>query len=57
MKEHFLKNYDKLLDIIDKKNELIETCFVQIYQMTTNIDYMRLKEKIIALKVKISENK
>jgi len=57
MKEHFLKNYDKLLDIIDKKNELLETCFVQIYQMTTNIDYMRLKEKIIALKVKISENK
>lgn len=57
MKERFLKNFDKLIDIIDKKNGLIGTSFVQIFQMTTTIDYVRLKERIMSTKESIQNNK
>ena len=33
MKELFLKNYDKLVAIVDGKNGLDENYYVQIYQM------------------------
>jgi ubiquitin-protein ligase len=50
MKELFLKNYDKLLDIIDKKEGLIESYNVNIYHMTTHVNYALLKDKIQAMK-------
>ena len=50
MKELFLKNYDKLLDIVDKKDGLKEICYVYIYQMTTQVDYALLKDKLVAIK-------
>ena len=54
MKELFLKNYDKLLHIIDKKEGLIERYNVNIYQMTTHVNYALLKDKIHAIKSKLN---
>jgi ubiquitin-protein ligase len=50
MKELFFKNYDKLLDIVEKKSELKEICCVYIYQMTTQVDYELLKDKLVTVK-------
>jgi hypothetical protein len=50
MKELFFKNYDKVLDIVEKKAGLNETCYVYIYQMTTQVDYALLKNKLVAVK-------
>jgi ubiquitin-protein ligase len=50
MKELFLKNYVKLLDIIDKKEGLIDSYNVNIYHMTTHANYTLLKDKIQAMK-------
>jgi len=53
MKELFIKNYDKILDIIDKQNGIIECYSVYIYQMTTHVDYGLLKNKINNIKDKL----
>lgn len=49
MKELFIKNYDKLVAIVDGKSVGTETYIVQIYQMTTNANYGLLKDKLAAL--------
>jgi ubiquitin-conjugating enzyme E2 Z len=50
MKEVFLKNYDKLLQIVESKEDINETSYVYIYTMTTKINYKKLKEKLILVK-------
>ena len=50
MKELFLKNYDKLVAIVDSKNGLDEHYYVQIYQMSTRVKYGSLKDKLVATK-------
>lgn len=49
MKEHFEKNYDKLIEFVDKRLENcknIEKIVVNLYLMSTNIDYQSLKLKL-----------
>ena len=55
MKELFLKNYVKLLDIIDKKEGLIESYNVNIYQMTTHANYALLKDKLQDVKTRLNK--
>jgi hypothetical protein len=50
MKELFLKNYDKLVAIVDGKEGLDEQYYVQIYQMSTRVKYGSLKDKLVATK-------
>jgi ubiquitin-protein ligase len=57
IKENFIKNYDGLIKFIDEKinaNKSKETNIVSggFYRMTVNIDYVKLKAKIMALKPK-----
>jgi hypothetical protein len=48
MKEHFIKNYDKLLDFVGKKKNDDNNIYdVLIYRMTTKVDYISLKQKLI----------
>jgi ubiquitin-protein ligase len=49
MKENFIKNYDKILEFIEKKEktEYNSIEYVQIYNMKTLIDYTCLKHKLI----------
>jgi ubiquitin-protein ligase len=49
MKELFIKNYDKLVAIVDGKEGLIDSYSVQIYQMATHVNYGLLKGKIVSL--------
>ena len=49
MKELFIKNYDKLVAIVDGKEGLIDSYSVQIYQMVTHVNYGLLKGKLVAL--------
>jgi hypothetical protein len=50
MKELFLKNYDKLVAIVDGKAGLDEQYYVHIYQMSTRAKYGLLKDKLVATK-------
>ena len=50
LKEHFYKNYDQIWDFVVKKKELFEVLTVQIYSMQTQVDYSRLKDKLIETK-------
>jgi hypothetical protein len=57
IKENFIKNYDGLIKFIDEKieaNKNKQTTIVSggFYRMTVNIDYIKLKNKIMALKPK-----
>jgi hypothetical protein len=57
IKENFIKNYDGLIKFIDKKIEATknkETTIVSggFYNMTVNVDYVKLKAKITALNPK-----
>jgi len=51
LKENFLKNYDKLLEIVESKKDEkgIET--VNIFSMKTDINYINLKCKLIETKI------
>jgi hypothetical protein len=49
MKELFIKNYDKLIAIVDSKDGQIDRYVVQIYQMGTNVNYKLLKGKLVNL--------
>jgi len=51
LKENFLKNYDKLLEFVEKKQDEKSVEVVNIYIMTTNIDYVELKNKLIETKM------
>jgi ubiquitin-protein ligase len=55
IKENFVKNYDGLIKFIDEKieaNKNKETTIVSggFYNMTVNIDYVKLKKKIMTVK-------
>jgi ubiquitin-protein ligase len=43
MKDHFLKNYDKILVIVEKNININETYIVNIYRMNTHVNYSTLK--------------
>jgi len=47
LKEHFYKNYDKILAFVESKKDLIDFYSVQIYGMQTHVDYNKLKNKLI----------
>jgi len=51
MKENFTKNYDKLLEFVEKKKKENEIYTVCIYSMTTKVDYISLKQKLIDTKL------
>jgi ubiquitin-protein ligase len=50
MKENFIKNFDKILEFVESKND--ERCEqnVKVYNMRTVINYNALKEKLINTK-------
>jgi hypothetical protein len=50
MKEHFYKNYDKILEFVESKKDLVDIYFVQIYSMQTSVNYNKLKDKLIETK-------
>jgi hypothetical protein len=50
MKEHFLKNYNKLLEFVEKNTDKNGPTYVRIYSMSTQIDYKILKNKLIDTK-------
>ena len=43
MKDHFFKNYDKLNAIIDKNIHINKLYYVRIYEMSTQANYVALK--------------
>jgi len=52
MKDSFLTNYDKLLEIVESKQRNNEkNVVVSIYSMNTQIDYVQLKDKLIETKM------
>ena len=58
MKEHFYKNYDKILEFIESKKDLVDIYSVQIYSMQTSVNYNKLKDKLIETKAILDlENK
>ena len=50
MKQHFINNYDKLLEYVKTKHDKISTQIVSIYSMTTQINYVTLHDKLINTK-------
>jgi ubiquitin-protein ligase len=57
MKENFIKNYDKILEFVEKRQNLeSKTEIVSIYRMQTIINYASLKTKLIKTK-KIVDSK
>ena len=52
MKEHFINNYDKLLEFIELKETTVykKNEYVSIYNMKTDINYTILKSKLISTK-------
>lgn len=50
MKENFLKNYDEILKFVELNKNDISIQKVGIYSMSTNINYLLLKEKLILTK-------
>jgi hypothetical protein len=55
MREQFIKNYDKLLEIVESKKDDTQTYIVQIYSMKTTVDYVRLKDTLIKTKQAVIE--
>jgi ubiquitin-protein ligase len=50
LKEHFYKNYDHILTFVESKKDIIENHYISIYSMQTNINYNKLKDKLIETK-------
>jgi ubiquitin-protein ligase len=50
MKDKFLQNYDKIYNFVENKKERLSIEIVQIYAMSTNIDYNYLQTKLDKLK-------
>lgn len=46
MKEHFIKNYDKILEFVNLNENLIEQLRVDIYSMNTHVNYPTLKQRL-----------
>lgn len=57
MRENFINNYDKLLTYVKNKSNEITTQHVIIYNMTTNINYYNLENKLIQTKTFIDLQK
>ena len=47
LKEHFYKNYDKILTFVESKKDINETHTIPIYSMQTTVNYNKLKDKLI----------
>jgi hypothetical protein len=56
MKQSFLQNYDKLLEIVEDKKDIIETYMVSLYSMNTLAHYNILKQKLVDTKVLIDSS-
>ena len=56
LKEHFYKNYDKILDFVESKKDIIETYNISIYSMQTTVNYNKLKDKLIETKNCLNED-
>jgi ubiquitin-protein ligase len=56
LKEHFYKNYDKILAFTESKKDIIETYTIPIYSMQTTVNYNKLKDKLIETKICLNEN-
>lgn len=50
MKEHFINNYDKLINYVKSKQDKVSVQNVSIYSMTTHINYDILEHKLIKTK-------
>lgn len=50
MKENFLKNYDEILKFVELNKDEVSIQKVGIYSMSTNINYLLLKEKLLLTK-------
>lgn len=50
MKENFLKNYDEILKFVELNKDEVSIQRVGIYSMSTNINYLLLKQKLILTK-------
>ena len=50
MKENFFKNYDKIMAFVESKIDEIGLQIVNIYGMSTYINYLELKNKLIQTK-------
>ena len=46
LKENFYKNYDKILEFVESKKDLVDIYSVQIYSMQTSVNYNKLKDKL-----------
>ena len=53
MKTIFITNYNKILEFIELHSDTSEICNVNIYTMTTNINYKLLKDKFLKTKTTI----
>jgi ubiquitin-protein ligase len=51
LKENFLKNYPKILEIVESKMEEKSVEIVEIYAMKTTINYLELKSKLLETKL------
>jgi ubiquitin-protein ligase len=56
LKEHFCKNYDKILAFVESKKDIIETYNIPIYSMQTTVNYNKLKDKLIETKNCVNED-
>jgi hypothetical protein len=50
MREQFINNYDKLLAYVKSKSGEQSIQRVSVYDMTTNVNYVHLEDKLIATK-------
>jgi ubiquitin-conjugating enzyme E2 Z len=57
MKTHFINNYDKILQHIKSKNSQISFEIVTLYNMSININYVTLEQKLIQTKQVIDSEK
>ena len=55
MVEHFNRNYDKLMEFVKSKPSEVNLLRVNLYGMSTNINYPFLEKKLIEIKELVSE--
>jgi ubiquitin-protein ligase len=54
MKDHFFKNYDKLMSIVDNNIHINKLYYVRIYEMSTQANYVVLKNLLEKTKSMLS---
>lgn len=57
MADNFLKNYDKIMENIDKNIDIKECIFVNVYNMRIFVNFQLLKDELIKCKQLLEENK